>query len=80
MYLNRRCLYVRCLPSRTNARFYTVFYAFQDQLVYMRGLILKHVQKPMTRDQVCLLCKVGCSHWFTRMFTPPCKWACFLLR
>lgn len=30
-----------------------VLCAFQDQLVYMRGLILKHVQKPMTRDQVC---------------------------
>ncbi|CAM9512220.1 unnamed protein product [Scytosiphon promiscuus] len=27
-------------------------YMDQDQLLYMRGLILKHVQKPMTRDQL----------------------------
>lgn len=29
-----------------------VFYVLQDQLVYMKGLILKHVREPMTRDQV----------------------------
>eukprot|EP00752_Nemacystus_decipiens_P008516 g7605.t1 len=27
-------------------------YMDEDQLLYMRGLILKHVQKPMTRDQL----------------------------
>ncbi|CAM9323331.1 unnamed protein product [Ectocarpus fasciculatus] len=27
-------------------------YLDQDQLVYMRGLILRHVEKPMTRDQL----------------------------
>lgn len=28
--------------------------AVQGQLGYMRGLILMHIQKPMTRAQVCL--------------------------
>lgn len=27
----------------------------QDQLVYMRGLVLAHVKKPMSRDQVFIL-------------------------
>ena len=50
----------------------------------MRGLILKHVQKPMTRDQVCFLLALVLSPsmhhsaWIASRFCIPVKGAPYL--
>ena len=46
---------LRYPPRRAVGVTLLCFAPLQDQLLYMRGLIIKHVQKPMTRDQVRFL-------------------------